>query len=356
MAMLLKFSKKKEDNKSLFLNWITCVIWALSLTMPLAAAAQDLKATATPPSYPTKPVRLVVAVPPGSGADTITRGIALRLGDQWKSSVIVDNRPGAGGSIAMDLITKSTSDGYTLLSASVGLVSTAKLLNKVTFDPATAFEPVVQMTSQPYVVIVNAEVPFKTISALISYAQQRPGVLNYASSGKGSASHLGTESFKSMARIEMTHVPYKGLGQALTEMAGGQVQVLFSTIVSALPHIKLGRIRPIAITTNRRLSSFPNLPTVSESGLPGFELSSAYGIYAPTKTPREIINQVNRDISGLLDLPDTRARIAADGAEVADKNTPAQFKEFFRKDADRWEKLVKNSASLRDELQLSGSR
>lgn len=331
------------------------VLCLLSAAAMPQAVAQDAR-TGAVAGFPARPVRVVVAVPPGSGADTITRGIAVKLSERWKTGVIVDNRPGAGGAIAMDLMTKSAPDGYTLLSASVGLVSTAKLLKKVSYEPAQVFDPVIQMTSQPYVVIVGADVPFKTISGLIDYAKQRPGVLNYASSGKGSASHLGTELFKSMAHIDMTHVPYKGLGQALTEMVSGATQVLFSTVVSASTYLKQGRIRPIAVTTGKRLAAFPALPTVSESGVPGFELSSAYGIYAPAKTPRAIVSFVNRDIAELLQTPEARARIAADGADVADKNSPDQFRESFRKDADRWEKLVKGSATLREELLSSEPR
>ncbi len=304
--------------------------------------------------YPTKPVRMIVAVPSSSGADTVTRAVALRLGERWGTSVIVDNRPGAGGAIAMELARAATPDGYTLLSASVGLVSTARLLKKVAFDTTAAFEPIVQMTSQPYVLVVPRGVPFGSLSELIAFARARPGVLNYASSGMGTASHLGAELFKSMARVELTHVPYKGLAQAITEMASGQTQVLFGTVVSALPFIKSGRLRVLAVATSRRLNAFPDVPTMAEAGLPGFELSSAYALYAPAKTQAAIVDLINRDVSAILEKPENRAQLTADGAEVADRNTPAQFRNIFLRDLDKWETLIKNSAIGREGLPSSG--
>jgi tripartite-type tricarboxylate transporter receptor subunit TctC len=331
--------------------------FAAVATLAIASllVAEDSAHAAERIDYPTKPVRMIVAVPSSSGADTITRAVAVRLGERWGAGVIVDNRPGAGGAIAMELVRTAIPDGYTLLSASVGLVSTARLLKKVVFDPATAFEPIVQMTSQPYVLVVPRGVPFGNLSELIAFARARPGVLNYASSGTGSASHLGAELFKSMARVEITHVPYKGLGQAITEMASGQTQVLFVTVVSALPFIKMGRLRAIAAATSHRLSAFPDLPTVAESGLPGFELSSAYALYAPAKTKAAIVDLINRDVSAILEKTEYRAQLTTDGAEVAERNTPAQFRNIFLRELAKWESLIRNSAIAREDLSGSGS-
>ena len=294
--------------------------------------------------YPNRPVRLIVGVPPGSGADTVTRAIALRLTETWGRSVVVDNRPGAGGSIAMDLTVKAAPDGYTLLSASVGLVATAKPLKKVPYEAIDVYQPIIQMTSQPYIIIASPNAPFNTVQELLNVSREKPGSLNYASSGTGSASHLGTELFKSMAKINMVHVPYKGLAQAMNEVSSGQVQVLFSTVVTAMPFIKSNRIKVVAVTVPQRLKTFPNVPTVMESGLPGYELSSAYALYAPKKTPRPLLEKINHDVAALLEAPDVRARMSADGADVAERNTVAQFERTFVKETERWNTLFRTTS------------
>jgi tripartite-type tricarboxylate transporter receptor subunit TctC len=323
---------------------------ALALLGGLCALLTCNLALATEPAYPVKPVRMLVGVPPGSGADTVSRAVGLQLSQQLGRSVVVDNRPGAGGAMAMEVVIRAPADGYTLLSASVGLVATARLLKKVSADPTILFEPIIEMTAQPYVVLVSPSAPYRSIPELISHARAHPGTINYASSGTGSASHLGTELFKSMANVNLTRIAYKGLGQALNELVAGQVHVLFSTFVSATPYIKSGRVRPIAVTRLQRLSSYPELPTVAESGVPGFELSSAYALYAPAKTPQAILARVNREVAALLETAEVRARLAADGAEVAERNTPASFKASFAREVVRWETLAKASAVMRDEL------
>ena len=321
--------------------WIQC---ALAVFACSCACAQSAKAAATTADYPQKPVRILVGVPPGSGADTVTRAVAARVTEQWGRSVIVDNRPGAGGAIAMETVARATADGYTLLSASVGLVATATALRKVPFDTNAAFDPVLRMTSQPYIVVVNPAVAINSMQELIAYAKANPGALNYASSGTGSASHLGTELFKSMSGLNLVHVPYRGLAQAINEVAAGQVQVLFSTVVSAAAFLRMNRVRPIAVTTLRRLQAFPNLPTVAESGLPGYELNSSYGLYAPAGTPAAIIALINREAGIALRAPDVRAKLAADGAEVAESNSPAEFRKSFGAEFERWGRLLKTTA------------
>lgn len=319
-----------------------CLLLALASTLTFAQAPKT--AMPAPADFPNKPVRILVGVPPGSGADTVTRAVAARVTEQWGRSVIVDNRPGAGGAIAMDTVARATADGYTILSASVGLVATATALRKVSFDTNAAFDPVVRMTSQPYVVVLNPAVTVNSLQELITYAKANPGALNYASSGAGSASHLGAELFKAMAGVNMVHVPYRGLAQAITEVAAGQVQVLFSTVVSAAAFLRLNRLKPIAVTTLRRLPAFPNLPTVAESGLPGYELNSSYGLYVPAGTPAAIVAAINREAGLALRAPDVRAKLAADGAEVAEGNTPAEFRRSFGAEFERWGRLLKSTA------------
>ena len=318
----------------------------IAVSIELAGAAE----TARERAFPERPVRVLVGVPAGSGIDTVMRAVGQQLGRQWGRGLVIDNRPGAGGAIAFDIVARSAADGYTLLGASVGLLSTSLLLKKVAYDPVTAFEPIIEMTAQPYIVITHPGAPFRTVPELIAYARANPGKVNYASSGTGSASHLGTELFKSMTGVSLTRVSYKGLPPALNDLAAGQIHVLFGTVLSAAPYIKSARVMPIAVTTRQRLSAYPALPTVAESGVPGFELTTAYGLYAPAKTPPAITTRLNQDVGATLQLGEVRARLAGDGADVAPANTPAQFKVTFAKEAGRWETVVRSSAVLREEL------
>lgn len=322
---------------------LTLFIVAFAHWAGAAGAAEDRQ-------YPSRPVRVLVGVPAGSGIDTVTRALALQLGQQWGRGMIIDNRPGAGGAIAFDIVARAPADGHTLLGASVGLVATSRVLKKVTFDPLVAFEPVIEMTAQPYIVIAYPGAPFRSIQELIAYARAHPGKINYASSGAGSASHLGTELFKSMTGISLIRVSYKGLPPALNDLVAGQVHVLFGTVLSAAPFIKAGRVTAIAVTTRQRLSAYPGLPTVAESGVPGFELTTAYGLYAPAGTSRAVQARINKDVRATLDLPEMRARLAADGADIAAANTPAEFKASFAREVGRWEALVRSSGADRDEL------
>ena len=323
---------------------------ALTLLVAVFVELASAAAMAQDRNYPSKPVRVLVGVPAGSGIDTVTRALALQLGQQWGRGVIIDNRPGAGGAIAFDIVARAPADGHTLLGASVGLVATSRVLKKVTFDPVVAFEPIIEMTAQPYIVIVYPGAPFRTIPELIAYARASPGKINYASSGAGSASHLGTELFKSMTGVNLTRVSYKGLPPALNDLVAGQVHVLFGTVLSAAPFIKAGRVTAIAVTTRQRLSAYPALPTVAEAGVPGFELTTAYGLYAPAGTSRAVMARINKDLGAALQLPEMRARLAADGADVAGANTPAEFKASFAREVGRWEALVRSSGADRDDL------
>lgn len=310
----------------------------LPLVLSLCSGTADCADTPVN-SYPQRPVRIIVGVPPGSGADTVTRAIGAKLAENWGRSVVVDNRPGAGGAIAMDLTARSPADGYTLLSASIGLVATAKPLKKISYEPLAAFEPVVQITSQPYVVMAAPSAPFNSIQELLAVARAKPGSLNYASSGAGSASHLGTELFKAMAKVDLVHVPYKGLALALNDVAAGQVHVLFGTLVSGLPYIRPKRVKLIAVTTPHRLKGYPEVPTVIESGVPGYELSSAYAFYAPLNTPQQLVTRINRDVLAMIQSADIRARMEADGADVAEPQSPAHFRQEFVKETARWNTL-----------------
>lgn len=302
---------------------------AFAACLPIAMSAANGQAQ----NFPLRPVRLIVAVPPGNGADTVARSIAQQLTTRWGRSVIVDNRSGAGGAIAMDLVARATPDGYTLLFASVGLVTTATLLQKVEYDTLQAFTPIAQMTVQPYLLTVNPSQPFASVKDIIAYAKNNPGALNYASSGIGSGSHLGMERLKRMAGVNIVHVPYKGSAQAVTELAGGQVQLLFANAVTAMPFVRSGRFRLIAVASRGKSRAFPDLPTVAEAGLPGFELNTSYSLFGPDKMPRALVAMINRDAALALESPEVAKNLALDGAEPAPSNTPAEFRALLAREA-----------------------
>jgi tripartite-type tricarboxylate transporter receptor subunit TctC len=294
------------------------VIWVLVLAVS-TASAQD---------FPARPVRIVVPFPPGGGADALARLLAPRLTDRWKQPVIVENKPGASGHIGADAVAQSAPDGYTLLMS-----STASLTEKNVHQ----FAPVTLVSASPYVVTVNPKVPASNIAELIAVA--RAGSLSYGSSGVGAASHLSAELFKSMAHVDLLHVPYKGTGQALTDLIAGQVDLLFAPAQTVLSHIRSGKLRALATTGAKRASTLPELPTVSESGLPGYEAVGWFGLLAPAATPRAVVDRLSRDANSVLAEGATREKMQALGAEPAG-NTPEEFARFIRDDQAKWSKLM----------------
>ena len=306
----------------------------LAIVLPMRVVAQD---------FPLRPVRMIVAVPPGNGADTVARSIAQRLTERWGRSVIVDNRSGAGGAIAMELTTRAAPDGHTLLFASIGLVATATLLQKVAFDTRRAFTPIAELTVQPHLLVVNPALPFAGVRELIAYAKANPGALNYASSGTGSGSHLGMERFKRMAGVDIVQVPYKGSAQAVADLAGGQIQVLFASAVTAMPFVRSGRFRVLAVASLHKSRVFPDLPTVAESGVPGFELATAYALYGPAAMPAALAQKINRDAAQALESPEVARQLALDGAEPAPANTPAAFRALFEQEVENGAQVLRQS-------------
>lgn len=304
----------------------------------LAVAAFGQRA----PAYPSKTVRMLVGSSSGGGVDLITRAVAQKLSERWGHSVLVENRTGGGGVLAVMLLAQATPDGYTLYGGGSQVV-TVTPLKKVPFDTRKALAPIAQMTSSWYVFLVHPSVPAKSVNEWIALARARPGTLNYASAGAGSSSHLGTALFAYKAGIEMTHVPYKGNGQALIDLVGGQVQMLFTSTISGMQHVKSGRARGIAVTSLKRLQAIPELPTVSESGVPGFEMQNMYGVYAPAGVPPAIQLTVGRDVGQIMNSPVVREKAAADGAEVAPPGSPAEFSKRFAQEIDMWEKFIKTS-------------
>ena len=304
----------------------------------LAVAASGQRA----PTYPNKPVRMLVGTSPGGGVDLITRAVAQKLSERWGYSVLVENRTGGGGVLAVTLLAQATPDGYTLYGGGSQVV-TVTPLKKVPFDTRKALAPIAQMTSSWYVFLLHPSVPARSVKELIELARAKPYTLNYASAGMGSSSHLGTALFAYKAGIEMTHVPYKGNGQALIDLVGWQVQMLFTSTISGMPHVKSGRAWGIAVTSPGRLPVYPDLPTVSESGVPGFEMQNMYGVYAPAGVPPAIQLALGRDVGQIMNSPEVKEKVAADGAEVAPPGTPAEFKKRFAQEIDMWEKFIKTS-------------
>ena len=299
-------------------------------------------------AYPTKPVRMIVPFPAGGATDIVGRLIAQKLSESWGQQVIVDNRGGAGGTIGSELAAKSPPDGYTIL---VGTSSThaiaPSLYSRLGYDPVRDFAPVTLIANATILLAVHPSVPARNVRELVALAKRQPNALSFASSGNGGISHLIGEHFKSVAGIQMLHVPYKGDTPALVDLASGQVHLMFGTAVSFLPYVKSRRLNALAVTNPKRSPIVPDVPTVAESGLHGFEALQWFGILAPAGTPRELVSRLNGDIVKTLRLPDIRERMVALGAEVVG-SSPEQFASFQKADAAKWAKVVKESGAKID--------
>ena len=296
---------------------------------------------ARPGGYPVKPIRLLVGNAPGGGIDITARAVAQKLTERWGRSVVVDNRPGASGLIAMDMAAQSVPDGYTLLVTSGSLIASAGVQNKVRFDVRKAYAPITQLTTIAYMLMVTASLPVDTVTELVAYAKARPGALSYGSSGVGGAGHLAGELFSSMAGVKIVHVPYKGGGLVLADMIGGQVQMGFTATISGMPHVRSGKLKALGVTSLKRARAFPEVPTISEAGVPGFELVNWYGIFAPAATPAAIIAALHSEIAQSLRTPEVQAAFAKDGADATPSSTPQQFGVLLAKEIDNWRRLVK---------------
>lgn len=317
-------------------------------TVLLLAVAGGPQAPSHAQAFPSKPLRLIVPFPAGGATDIVGRLLAQKLSDSLGQPVLVDNRGGAGGTIGSDLAAKAAPDGHVLLlgTSSTHAVAPA-LYPKLSYEPARDFAPVTLAASATILLAVHPSVPAKDVRGLVALAKQRPGALAYASSGNGGISHLVGEQFSAMADIRMLHVPYKGDTPALADLAGGQVALMFGTAVSFLPYVKSGRLKALAVTNPKRSAIMPEVPTVAESGLPGFDALQWFGVYAPAGTPRDVITRLNADLVKILRLPDVRETLANLGAEVVG-NTPEQFAEFQRADAAKWARVVKASGARID--------
>jgi tripartite-type tricarboxylate transporter receptor subunit TctC len=315
---------------------------AALLTVPNATLAAPASV-----DYPTKPVRLVVPYPPGGATDVVAREVGQRLSEVWNQQVVIDNRAGAGSVIGHNVGAKATADGYTLLlGTSAGLVLNPLLSSKLPYDAAKDFAPVSLVVVSPQLLLVNAQVPATTVKELVALAKARPGQLNYASPGLGSPNHLGGELLKSMAAIDIVHVPYKGGGPAITDLIGGQVQILFNSIPPVLPQVAAGRLKALAVGAAKRSPVIPDVPTVAET-LPGFECVTWYGILAPAGTPAAIVAAVNVEIAKMLGVAEIVRRLTAQGVEP-EASSPEQLRAKIKSETARWAKVI-NSARIRIE-------
>jgi tripartite-type tricarboxylate transporter receptor subunit TctC len=324
------------------------VMAALAAILYAATGASgQTPAAASGAAYPAKPIRIIAGFPPGSGADITARVIGAKLGDALGQQVIVDNRPGAGSNIAAEIAAKAPADGYTLFVGTVANTINATLYAKLPFDFARDFAPVALATATPNVLVVHPSVPAKSVKELIALARSHPGQLNFASAGTGTAPHLSGELFSAMAGIKMVHIPYKGSPPAVTDLIAGEVALMFSPSSTVLPHVKTGRLRALAVTTASRLPSLPELPTVAESGLKGYETLTWFGFVAPAKTPPAVITRLNAEIVKVLALPDVRNLFAVQGIETLG-GTPEQFASYIRDETEKWARVIKLSGARAD--------
>jgi tripartite-type tricarboxylate transporter receptor subunit TctC len=289
--------------------------------------------------YPSRAVRIIVPSSPGGGTDILTRLLTPQLSERLKQTVVVDNRPGAGSIIGNDVVAKSAPDGYTLLMGISTVAILPSIHKKLPYDAMRDLAPITQAISAPNILVVHPSLPVKTVKELIAFAQKRPGEINYASAGPGTNPHLSMELFLSMTKIKMVHIPYKGLGPAMVDLVAGQVVAATSTMLAGLPHVRSGRLRALALTGARRNSVLPDLPTVAEAGVPGYEAVQWYGLFAPAKTPKEIIGKLHGAMAGVLHSPEVKKKFVGDGAEPVG-STPEEFARFLRSETDKWGKVV----------------
>ena len=313
----------------------------------LAAAISALAIAPAYAQYPAKPVRLIVPFPPGGGTDTLARIYGQKLGESVGQQVIIDNRPGGGTNIGAEIAAKAPPDGYTLLMGNISHAINVTLYSKLNYDLVRDFAPISLLASTPNILVVHPSVPARSVRELIALARARPGQLDYASSGSGSSAHLAAELFGNMAGVKMNHIPYKGGGPAVIALVGGQCSVGFATTPSVIAHVKSGKMRGLAVTSAERSPSTPELPTISEAGVNGYEAGTWYGVLVPAGTAKDIIARLHSESVKLLKMPDVKTRLDTAGFETIG-NTPEQFGTYIRTEIDKWAKVVKASGARAD--------
>jgi tripartite-type tricarboxylate transporter receptor subunit TctC len=322
------------------MKFSTLVLTAfIASASPLVALGQG--------SYPMKPVRLVLGFPPGSAADVVARIVAAKLSDELKQSIVVENRPGAGSNIAAESVARAPADGYMLFMGSVANTINASLYKKLAFDFGRDFAPITGIASVPNLLVVHPSLPVRSVKELVAFAKANPNEILFGSSGNGTSPHLSGVLFNSMAKISMVHVPYKGSPQAVTDLVAGRVQVMFAPISTALPFVKAGKLRALAASTARRTDVAPDLPTVAEAGVKGFETSIWFALFAPEATPKDVIERLNGATARALADTEVKSKLAANGIDTIG-GTAAQTGELVRTELDKWAKVVRESGAKLD--------
>jgi tripartite-type tricarboxylate transporter receptor subunit TctC len=315
------------------LRWASLEAVVLLLALAASAAAADV--------YPSKPIRLIVPFPPGGSNDIVARMIGAQLGERLGKQVVTDNRGGAGGVLGTEIAAKASPDGYTLLLMSSAYTISPSLY-KLTFDPATAFAPVAILASGPNALCVFPGLPVKSVKELIAFAKEKPGQLNYAAAGAGSFQHLGSELFRIMAGVDIVGVQFKGSGPAMIDVIGGHTQILLGSLIQSLPHIRSGKLRVLGVGGSKRSSILPDVPTIAEAGVPGYDVANWWGIAAPAGTPPEIVDRLHKDLSAILGSADTQKRFLDEGAEVVQMR-PAEFGAFIAAETAKWTRVVREA-------------
>lgn len=320
---------------------LVCALGGLAPASVQAASSVDKSPGGPGQGYPNRPIRLVAPFVPGGPTDIVARLVGQKLGENLGQTIVVDNRGGASGAVGMEIAARSAPDGYTLVIGSSGNLAVNPNLNaKLPYDTLKDFQPITQTTSGPQMMVVHPLVQAKSVQEFIALAKAKPGQLNYASGGAGTTTHLASELFKLSAGVSIVHVPYKGTGQALTDLIGGQVQMMMSSMLPAIPHVKAGRLRGLAVTSARRATTLPEMPTLAESGLPGFETTSWHGMLVPAKTPRAITMRLHAEMVKTLNQPDVKERFANQGMDTVG-NTPEQFAAYIKSESEKWAKVIK---------------
>ena len=318
-----------------------CAIACAAATLHAPAALAE---TPSSSAWPTRPIRLVVGYAAGGATDVIARIVAVKLGERLGQPMMVDNRAGANSNVGAEVVAKSPPDGYTLYVFTIANTINASLYGRLGYDPQKDFEPIGLIAKIPNILVVNNQLPIKSVADYIRFARESKDGITFASSGSGSSIHLSGEMFKMQTKLNMLHVPYKGSAPAMTDLLGGQVQSMFDNTPSALPHVQAGRLRAIAITSAQRSPLLPDVPTVAESGFPGFDVQSWFGLAAPAGTPKPVIERVNAELVKVLNMPDVRQRLQ-DLAATPEPGTPAQMRSFATAEIQRWREVVKASGA-----------
>ena len=324
------------QNKRRTLSWISALaVVAGAGVLPSLASAQPGA------DWPNKPIKWVVPFPPGGAMDVIARTLGDKAARELGQPFVIENRPGAGGNIGADYVAKQPADGYTIMITSIGMATNKALYAKLSYDPVKDFAPISLLAVVPNVLVVNAEKSAdKSVKDVISHAKKQPGKLTYASAGNGTSIHLAGEVFASMAGVDILHVPYKGSGPAITDMLGGQVDLMFDSITSARPHIQSGKLRALGLTTAKRSAALPDVPTIAEAGVPGYEVSPWFAAFAPAGTPPEVVSKLGKVLNGLMKDPETLKKLESVGAEPIG-STPQELAAHLNQELDRWGKLIK---------------